>query len=194
MPGPWIRPVTERENEGVRYSESRYNDGGSPQLLDVMQVPILEARPDGHQQENWLIDTTRSWVRACKLDSSSLSNWIDEVDTLWVNRDDTLEGLNDSVAESDSKGLESSLYLIKASLRLKVSNYYAPRGTRRRVQGRFLYNGTEYRMWVTDPVYEEEYKGKPDGIYRINECFLCISLSGIYEGFAYKLIAAIIKP
>ena len=194
MPGPWVRPVSNHENEGVPDFRSQYRSGDAPRLLDIMDVPVLNPSPNGHQQENWLIDTKRRWKRVSSLPTSSLSNWVDRVETLWVNDDDSSEGVNDRVTESKANGLRRSLYLIKTNLKLQVSNSYTPRGVRRRVQGRFRYNGTDYWMWVTDPIYEQKYKSKPDGIYRINECFLTISLGGVFNEFAYKLIAAIIKP
>lgn len=63
QPGPWVRPVSGRENEGVPASVSRYTDGGTPSLLDVMNVPMLNAQPNGHQQENWLLDRSRRWTK-----------------------------------------------------------------------------------------------------------------------------------
>ena len=61
LPGPWVRPVSAREHEEVSLSERRFSDGGEPLLLDVIDVPVLEARPKFHQSENWLLDPARPW-------------------------------------------------------------------------------------------------------------------------------------
>lgn len=64
---------------------------------------------------------------------------------------------------------------------------------KRRVQGQFIHNRTKYWLWVTDPVYERLYLQRPDGEYQVGESCLTISLGEPHEGFAYKLIAAIIE-
>ena len=65
---------------------------------------------------------------------------------------------------------------------------------KRSVQGRFQYDGTDYWLRVTDPDYERRYLQRPDGIYPIGERFITVSLGEPYLGYAYKLIAAVIKP
>ncbi len=92
--------------------------------------------------------------------------------------------------------LDSSLCLIETKLEVCVFNPRAAFGDfRRRVQGRFRYNGADYRMWVTDPDQEQKYFAGPNGNYQIGTCYLTVSLSlaAIY-GYHYKLIAAIIEP
>ena len=65
--------------------------------------------------------------------------------------------------------------------------------SKRRVQGQFTHSRHEpYGLWVTDPGYEREYLAKLDGTYEIGACYLTISLGEPFEGWCYKLIAAII--
>ena len=63
VPHVWIRPVSSREHEEVSEHERQYEDGSDPHVLDVIDVPTLEPRPMGYQQENWLIDRGYYWVR-----------------------------------------------------------------------------------------------------------------------------------
>ena len=50
-------------------------------------------------------------------------------------------------------------------------------------------------MWVTDPDYEDDYLGRPNGSYQLGQCLLTVSLGGAHvSGYCYKLIAAIIEP
>ncbi|MCY4529585.1 MAG: hypothetical protein OXD46_11225 [Chloroflexi bacterium] len=50
-------------------------------------------------------------------------------------------------------------------------------------------------MWLTDPGYEVAYKQRSEGTYRLGECYVTVSLSGVNDdGYAYKLAAAIIEP
>jgi hypothetical protein len=64
---------------------------------------------------------------------------------------------------------------------------------KRRVQGRFRHAGVEYRLWVTDPIYEARFKALPDGEHSLGECFLTISLGEPFGDECNKLIAAIIE-
>ena len=194
--GAWIRPVVGREDEGVTEEDSRYADGGLPRLLDVMEVPVIANRPEGHQTENWLLDPDRRWARVNRFDVNVLPKWADAVDSLWINGSSTSNGLNDKVPATAANTLDTSLYLIEANLEICVFNPEAARGDfRRRVQGRFRCNGTDYRMWVTDPDQEQKFFAGPNGSYQLGTCYLTVSLSlaAIY-GYHYKLIAAIIEP
>ena len=61
------------------------------------------------------------------------------------------------------------------------------------MQGRFRHHGTEYHLWITDPLYEREYLAKPNGHYEIGESFLTVSLGEPFNDACYKLIAAIVE-
>lgn len=69
---------------------------------------------------------------------------------------------------------------------------------RRRVQGRFLYRGVDYWLWVTDPVCENAYLNRINGIYSLGETYLAVSLGeqfynpGANTWDCYKLIAGVI--
>ena len=60
--GGWVRPVSARESEEVSALERQYQDGSEPRLLDVIDIPLLRAKPTGHQQENWLLEPGWYWV------------------------------------------------------------------------------------------------------------------------------------
>ena len=192
--GLWIRPVSEREGGEVSEYERQYEDGGDPRVLDVMDVPMLEPRPDGYQAENWLLDSTRYWAKAGRLSWFDLPALADPVGPLWIDGIGTYHGRNDKVPLESAGSLDSSLRLIRVDrVRLQVFSPGEAFGNpKRRVQGRFRHAGTEYALWVTDPHYERTYLAKLDGAYPLGECWLTISLGEPYQGACYKLIAAII--
>lgn len=65
--GRWIRPVSNREHQEVSEYERQYEDGSDPQLLDVIDVPVLEPRPASFQSEDWLLDPEYYWEKVGRL-------------------------------------------------------------------------------------------------------------------------------
>ena len=55
-PGAWIRPVSNRRHQEVSEYERQYSDGSDPQLLDIVDIPLLQHCPEEYQRENWLLD------------------------------------------------------------------------------------------------------------------------------------------
>ena len=195
-PGAWVRPVSARESEEVSEYERQYRDGSDPRVLDIIDIPVIRANPKAFQQENWLLDPERYWERVRHFANDDLARFIDPVAPLWINGDSTINGQNDRIPVDVANGLDSSLRLVRvAELELVVSQPGIDFGNyRRSVQGRFEHNGVDYWLRVTDPVYERQYLQQPDGSYPVGEAHLTISLGEPFQGYTYKLIAAIIQP
>ena len=174
--GRWIRPVSARENQEVSEYERQYEDGSDPRVLDIIDLPVLEPRPKGHQTENWLLDPMYYWEKAGSYSPLDLAALTDPVES--------------------ASAVSGSLRLIRVEeIEIEVFMPGEAFGNpKRRVQGRFVHSDREYALWVTDPGYERRYLAKLDGRYRLGECHLTISLGERYEGALYKLIAAIIEP
>ena len=194
-PGKWIRPVSPRENDGVSEDERQYEDGTEPRVLDVIDLLILQARPRDYQQENWLLDPDHYWERVGRFTAGELEQYTDPVGPLWVDGHSSSSGHNARVPFSSAVSLSSSLKLIRVGgLALSVSTNPSEFGDKRSLQGRFSYAGREYALRITDPAYEEMYLRRPDGSYGVGKRLLTVSLGGMFHGFGYKLIAAIIEP
>ena len=195
-PGAWVRPVSNREKEEVSEDERQYRDGSDPQVLDVMNVPVLRANPRDYQQENWLLDPEQYWEKIAVFVPKELNNLTDPITSLWTNGYNTLNGKNDKIPLTLANNLHTSLCFIRADeLELFVSAPGRDFGNnRRRVQGRFQYNGIDYWLRVTDPTWERDYLRRPDGSYEVGAAFLTISLGEPFQGDIYKLIAAVISP
>jgi len=192
--GAWIRPVSVREHEEVSEKEREYKDGSDPKLLDVIDVPLLEPRPKAFQQENWLLDPGRYWVHRGRVSWDQLGALEDRRSALWVNGFSTGSGINDRIPLEAADRLRTSLKLLRLpGLSLKVFAPGEAFGNRkRRVQARFDFLGSRYWLWVTDPLIEREYLAKADDTYRLDECYLTVSLGELHEGYCYKLVAAIV--
>jgi hypothetical protein len=194
-PDAWIRPVSAREHEEVSEYERQYPDGSDPRVMDIMDVPLLDPRPRGYQQENWLLDPDHYWEHSGRADWSDLARLADRVEPLWIDGIHTYNGLNDKIPLAQAGAIRSSLRLLHvAGLTLSVFKPGEAFGNpKRRVQGRFRHGPTEYRLWVTDPVYERAFLSRPDGEYQLGESYLTVSLGEPHNDACYKLIAAIIE-
>lgn len=192
--GRWVRPVSSRDGGAVSLSERRYGDGSEPQLLDLIDIPVLESQPKDYQTENWLLDPDRDWEKAGRLSSSDLPALTDPIAFLWIDGYHTFSGQNDKIPIARTGSVKDSLRLIHVhDLRLKVFRPGEPFGNpTRRVQGRFQHADNDYALRVTDPSFERIYRAKRNGTYEVGAHYLTISLSEPFQGACYKLIAAII--
>jgi hypothetical protein len=188
--------VSNRQNQEVSEYERQYSDGSDPQVLDVIDIPLLEPRPRAFQQENWLLDPNTYWSKVDTLDFAHLRPFAQASGSLWLNGTSTFHGLNDKIDTSAAEQLNSSLKLIHvAELELRT---FAPGANfgdgKRRVQAVFAHDGVNYRLRVTDPIYERRYLAQPDGRYRLGDCYLTVSLGEPFNNACYKLVAAILEP
>ncbi len=190
QPGPWVRPVGSREHEEVSFDERRLGDRGEPLLLDVIEVPVLEARPRFYQSENWLLDPARTWRLVGRVGPARLTRLVESAAPLWINGYSSSEGQNDRIPIAEAEGLHNSLCLIRvARAVMSVTDYQ----NRRRLRLFFRHAGVEYGLRPTDPEYENWFLSREAGTYEIGECYLTISLGEPFEGYVYKLIAAVIE-
>ena len=193
--GGWIRPVSAREDEEVSPREHCYADGGDPQVLDVIDVPLLGPRPKTYQRENWLLDPNCRWAKVGQATWNDLRSMTDRDEPLWMNGHSTRAGENDRVPLAETAAIDNSLRLIRVdALTVTVSEPSRPSADFPILRGSFSYLGDEYRFRVTDSASESGSLGLAHGDYPVGERHLVISLGEPFEGYAYKLVATIIKP
>lgn len=186
--GEWIRPISSQETHAVPRRE-RLCQGRDPRVLDIIDVRLLGHYPASPQVENWLIDTSRSWSRAGSFPLAQLDRFIDTSGPLWIDGYSSASGANNQVPTSRAYELADSLRLVKVSpVELIVHEPW----NKRRVEATFTYSQCQYRLRVTDPVIEERYLNMEDGGYVLDDAYLTVSLGEPYEGYFYKLVAAVI--
>jgi len=192
--GQWIRPVSDRSGQEISEEERRFESGKKAQVLDVMTVPMIEPRPTRHQTENHLIDEEH-WTKLSVANWDAVQKAVDTVKgPLWINGHSTYHGENDKVPENLVRDLKSSLMLIRVpGLRIKVSveSGFEGRPGRRRVRAVFRHSGHDYSIVVTDPEIEDQYYAKENGQYELRDAIVCLSLTELIYGHAFKLVAAV---
>ena len=194
--GAWVRPVTDQGGGEVPNWECQYPDGSEPAVLDVLDISLLAHVPKDYQQENWELDPKQPWKKVQVAPFERAAVLLDPLAPLWSTGHSTYNGLNDRVPIEEATVLTDSLRFIRVeNLTLSVLAPGSRHGEdKQRLQGWFHHESDEYRLWVTDVLWEEEYLGKPSGRYPVGQAYLTVSLGEPHEGFAYKLIAAIITP
>lgn len=159
------------------------------------------ASPHAYQIENHLIDDGFYWTKTGAVAWADLLPLVDQINgPLWENWSSSTNGLNDRVDELRAanlvKAFGGSLCLIRVTnLTISVSVEGAAfNNAKRKVRGEFRYSGHDYRVAITDPKIERQYLAGNDGDYDVGEALLCVSLGDAYNGYAYKLIAAVFLP
>jgi hypothetical protein len=194
--GRWIRPVSARSSAEISLEERRYEDGSEPQVLEVIEVPMIAPVPKLHQTENHMIDDGHYWSRKSALTWTDLPVLAETPATLWPNGISTFNGVNDCVPAASTVQLTRSLYLVRPEniiVRVQFEGgTFAP--AKRRVRADFGYNGIAYRFMVTDPIAERAFLAREDGLFPLNNVYLCVSLTEPFDGDGrcHKLVAAVI--
>jgi hypothetical protein len=187
----WIRPVSDREHEEVNDTERMCTDGREPDLLDVLEIPLLGPVPHTYQTENWRLDPTRRWKRLATCGSSILEQCAETPQVLWRNGYSSGSARNDRIPIPEANEFDRSLHLIH--LDGIVVRVYSSYGYRK-LQGKFRYNEHDYALRITDPRIEDTYRERPYGSYSLSNVFATISLGEPFGDYVYKLIAAVIQP
>lgn len=184
----WIRPVSTRPGQEVSYEERRYERGGEPRLLDVVDITLSRPIASGVQQENWLLDPEYWWEKVAECSFDDLDESLYEKGPLWKNGASSSTGRHNRFRIADAPATKDSLRLIRVP-ELKLSHSRGWNGEQH-LDGEFMFSGTIYRMRVTDPEFESAHGHRS----KVGDCYLTISVTPPFEKdeYHYKLIAAVI--
>ncbi len=195
--GGWIRPVSARPTAELSFLEPLYEDNASPQLLDIIDVPLRRAVPHNHQTENYEIDATKRWLKKGRLPWGELGKLCEHPTSLWINSDHTGSGIFDCISQSEAAMLNNSLMLLRSKdFTVEVSSKTWDGKTKKTYRGNFDYNGTYHSVSLTDPVATSAFASRGAGKYQLNDVYLCVSLTEPWEkdnNRCYKLVASIIS-
>ena len=184
--GAWVRPTSAERMGELSLADQLLDGGGHPDVLDIVEITFLQPAPCGYQSENHQIAAGVRWVKRARLPSARLRDLVDPCEALWLNGYSSGGGRNDRVPQERLGGVSSSLRLIgPVRVDLQVTEG-------RRLRARFTHRGAIYDLAVTDPSTVASYAAQPAGWYVVDHAYLCLSLGTLWNGFAYKLVAAVI--
>lgn len=191
--GTWLRPIGTSASHEITERDREYDDGSTAQKLDVIDITFTGAPAQGFQRENHIINDNVYWEKVGQFTVNDLARLVDAPLSLWENGHSSYSGRNDRVPVEALTAPRQTLYLISPeNVRFTVDAEGAAFGNPKRVvRAKFTYNQQAYALRVTDPEVEQHYKAQRDGEYPANVNYLTISLGEPYEGYAYKLIAAV---
>ncbi|MGY2209643.1 dual OB domain-containing protein [Pseudomonas pergaminensis] len=192
--GEWIRPVGTSVSREITERDRGYDDGTTAQHLDLIDITFTAPQAPSFQSENHVIDDGTYWDKTGQGAITDLAGLVDAPPTLWENGHSSFSGTNDRVPENLLTAPRQTLFLIAPNnVSIKVSAEGAAFGdSKRSVRATFTYNRQIYSLKVTDPAVEQHYKGLGNGVYSPAEIsYFTVSLGETWDGYAYKLIAAV---
>lgn len=186
--GKWFRPVDPKNDDAVTEA-AMAGCGRTPDVLDIVDVPLLAPAPSNHQTENWLLDTKSPWKLAGKATRKDIAHLVGPEDPLWHDGS-SRKGLNDQIpTELAHKQVTDSLRLIQP----RKAVFQRQPGYAGKIDSRalFSYAGRDYDLMLTDLAMKATLRAKPPRI-ELERPVLCVSLTEDFKGHCYKLVAGVI--
>lgn len=196
----WVRPVSDYGKGEVMPDEMCFDDESMPQLLDVIEVPLVEPKPLSYQPENWLL-APEPWTKQRMADKANIERWLDAPAPLWESGHHTAQGKNDRFPYDATQTLaDSARFIGVPSLEVTVTERKDDGGTiRKHFRGSFAHAGDVYDLRITDIDFEERYSEIRPGKLRLGKSYLTVTVGEPFRpveyepDYHYKLIAAIIE-
>jgi hypothetical protein len=190
--------VSTRPSGAVSLEECRYQSGREPQVYDVIEIPLNAAAPQGYEVENHIIDAGLYWTKRSELNWAEVGKLVETPVSLWLNGDATRHGINDRMDQALTRQCVSSVVLIEPeALHLQINTECGFEDIPTRcIRADFWYRGTHYNFMVVDPAAEDVFLRADCDEYRLENVYLCVSLSAAFASGAWcqKLVDAVIRP
>jgi hypothetical protein len=190
--GQWLRPVGRDRSRALTRSSLSYQNGMEPTPLDIVEVPLEGALPEGHQRENVLANDRFYWTMVGKLRWAEIGQWLDTPKQLWALGDSSTGMLNNRVHATTPVSSSLQLIAVKSLVVKLVHSPLQNYADRHVVVGEFCYQGICYRIHVTDPLMEARSFALQGRQLKIDNAVLCMSLGACFQQHHYKLIAGVI--
>jgi hypothetical protein len=193
--GGWIRPVGDDLDRAISKKIQA-------KIGDVLSVSLGNVCPKPHQPENRRLHRLwyKPWHKLCRrVGRLKQEEFLDRLKAYVYEEQWLLGDYQDRIGEEQflNTPAEASLALIEPEhLQWLIQT---SRSGRRQTRAIFSWKGANYNLVVTDPEWELQLKDLTVGCHEhmaLNmagqKAFLTISLSEPFNGFCYKLVAAVI--
>lgn len=192
--GPWVRPISHRQNQAISDYEKTYVDGSRLAMLDLVEISFDAHQPEHHQTENWLITNNVPWTKVGQATPDQLVGAVLPARTpLWKPAQSTYTGRNDQISGPVAHGFDWSLALIQPATAI-VDVSHNPFSGHNEVWVSFAWAGTPHKIKLTDPVQFARFNTAVGDSHALQNPLLCISLARVWEDHntASKLVAGLI--
>ncbi|HEY2975877.1 MAG TPA: hypothetical protein VGJ48_25405 [Pyrinomonadaceae bacterium] len=201
--GPWIRPVSGSGHGELRRQHYALEGGGFTSVLDLVDVPLISAKDDPGQPENWLVDENVLWTKVATFDAGRVHELAETPDSLWFEAGSRSDRI--SVPGQRLLTPQRSLVLVSpVDFKIRMWREFNPfQGyTQRKTRGVFNYGSQSYQLSITDPVFTSNHcrihpaAGDPPVVVEPpcgDRCLLCISLTSPFRDYHYKVIATVLQ-
>lgn len=191
--GQWIRPVSDRPTGEIVKRARFFKNLNYPRPLEILSVPTLTHKPQGCQQENYLISQDDIWKKQGRITWYQLAALVDQVSgELWINGYSSQHGLNDRIPVREANVLKHSVLLIQPdTLVIEIHREFS---AKKKLRAVISLNNMLYKLAVTDPKVENLFLASGAGHFHFNaqHVYLCLSISEPFQGYCYKLVASIL--
>lgn len=178
--GNWIRPVSQETDSGAIPTEIVSN----VKLLDIVEFEMVEEVPDGFQSEN--VHFKKDSIAV--VDSVSL----DEIEKYCVESGKIFGNYGKAVNEEHIENLNHSLIIVNVT-DVTVNEKYYEGKAHPKIRIKFDFDGHEYDLPVTDPIFLDKYKENKNILHDKDPIYLAISLALLNgEEWHSKLIAGVL--
>lgn len=200
--GPWIRPISSHGEGELAPGETLLSEGGQPKVLDFVEIALLEPASALHQPENWRIDATRCWRNVSRrFKPPPMRALLECPADLWLDGGRRSDRVKAQHLERNPP--RQSLYFVRLDrLQVRFEWKSFEDAFRRRRRAIFGYNGRQYDLAITDPVFHERHalefppRGEPAAEIKLQSksgFYVCVSLAHAFNGYHYKVVATILE-
>jgi hypothetical protein len=195
--GGWMRPVNARADHGQLWrSQIALPNGTFPRPLDLLRIPLREAKPAPTQPENWTISPGR-WMLLRRPVSQTLHCILHSA---IAKGPDLLANRTDRISEKyfeEHPGTPSLALIAPETLQWRIGEDVKGKP---QLRACFRWRGARYSLAVTDVELERRMRDLPNGLHPFraaglpptSRIYLLISLGEPLEGVCYKLVAGVI--
>ncbi len=176
----WIRPICE-----AGHGEVPTHLVSHIKILDIIEIDITGRSEEiNYQSENVFFNEDSIKVVGT-FDLTQLEQLCDKKPLVFGNR-------GKAISSEAIGGLTYSLMLIKTSSFEVIQKKYEDKPNKLQSRLVFTYNGHQYDLPITDPVFLHNYQSNPDFLDVESAIFVILSLGIEWSDWYYKLVAGII--